>query len=141
MYMSQVINHGVPIKLMDELRGACKEFFELSHEEKLKYIQGDYNKCKLLTSRIGYDHENVHFWRDLLRFACSDPLEEAREHWPDKPANYRLITHIFWRVWTAIVLLLNKCSFHHLCIKLIYFVLTAMHRVKHLFKREFHTTM
>jgi len=94
MYMSQVINHGVPRKLMDELRDACKGFFELSSEEKLKYVEGDYNKCKLLTSRIGYDQENVHFWRDFLKHTCSEPLEESKQHWPDKPANYRSITQI-----------------------------------------------
>ena len=32
----QVINHGVPISLLDELEAVTKEFFNLPREEKLK---------------------------------------------------------------------------------------------------------
>ncbi|KAB5556132.1 hypothetical protein DKX38_007041 [Salix brachista] len=43
----------------------------------------------LYTSSLLYATEDVHIWRDNLRNSCH-PLEECIQHWPEKPARYRI---------------------------------------------------
>ncbi|XP_074287570.1 hyoscyamine 6-dioxygenase-like [Silene latifolia] len=87
----QVINHGVPRKLMEETRRVLKEFFELPGEEKAKFCSVDLRKKFILfTSSIDYDTEAVHHWRDALRHSCT-PIEECKKDWPLTPLNYRKV--------------------------------------------------
>ncbi|KAL9241334.1 hypothetical protein vseg_015457 [Gypsophila vaccaria] len=85
----QVINHGVPRKLMEETRSVLKEFFKLPAEEKAEFCSTDLHKNFILyTSGIDYDSEAVHHWRDALRHLCT-PIDECKQDWPSKPFNYR----------------------------------------------------
>ncbi|CAN1305783.1 Hyoscyamine 6-dioxygenase [Linum perenne] len=88
----QLINHGIPEKLMKEVMEVAAEFFELPTEEKSKFCGGDEvdvsrMSCKLSTS-LDYENEEVHFWRDVLRLLCH-PVGTHVQSWPQKPARYR----------------------------------------------------
>ncbi|XP_074316656.1 protein DOWNY MILDEW RESISTANCE 6-like [Silene latifolia] len=85
----QVINHGVPSKILDETRGVFEDFFALPAEEKEDLCSSDVSKnCIFLTSNVDYDKEEIHNWRDSLRLNCA-PLEECRQDWTLKPARFR----------------------------------------------------
>uniref|UniRef100_A0A7C9AMP4 6-beta-hydroxyhyoscyamine epoxidase n=1 Tax=Opuntia streptacantha TaxID=393608 RepID=A0A7C9AMP4_OPUST len=85
----QVINHGVPTRLMDATRRTFKEFFELPTEEKTRFLSLDPSQtCALYTSNVDYEKEEIHNWRDSLRHSCN-PLEECMHYWPEKPSRYR----------------------------------------------------
>ncbi|KAH0714170.1 hypothetical protein KY284_007075 [Solanum tuberosum] len=85
----QVINHGVSENLMDDTMNIYKEFFKLPGEYKAKFYSNDINKsCKIFSSTLSYDTDEVHYWRDTFTHRCH-PLEEHIPSWPDKPTNYR----------------------------------------------------
>lgn len=85
----QVINHGVPTKLMDEARSIFKEFFKLPVEDLSRYCSTDEKqKCILYTSTVDYDSEELHYWKDAVSLKCA-PLEECAPSWPEKPAKFR----------------------------------------------------
>ncbi|KAM7521699.1 hypothetical protein LguiA_011601 [Lonicera macranthoides] len=87
----QVINHGVSKNKMDETMGIFKEFFAMPAEYKAKFYSNDPNKsCRLYTSTLNYDKEEVHYWRDNFTHRCY-PLEDHIQFWPESPANYREI--------------------------------------------------
>jgi isopenicillin N synthase-like dioxygenase len=85
----QVINHGIPEKLMDKTMSVVEEFFALSSEEKIKESSKEPKKrCKFYHSSLNYDTEEFHFWRDALAHPCN-PVEEHSQYWPGKPSDYR----------------------------------------------------
>ncbi|KAB1213740.1 Hyoscyamine 6-dioxygenase [Morella rubra] len=85
----QVINHGVPGKLMDDTIRVFKEFHAMSAKEKASECSKDPNRsCRFYTSSEKYATEEVHVWRDALTHPCH-PLEEYIEFWPAKPTRYR----------------------------------------------------
>ncbi|XP_021841779.2 hyoscyamine 6-dioxygenase-like [Spinacia oleracea] len=88
----QVINHGIPSKLMNDAMKVFKEVFDLPPEERSKInMKEDLNQvCRIYTSSYNYDSEEFHFWRDVLRHTCN-PLVECIKFWPQKPENYREI--------------------------------------------------
>ncbi|XP_022771255.1 hyoscyamine 6-dioxygenase-like [Durio zibethinus] len=84
----QVVNHGVPEKIISETRSVFKEVFEMPAEDKASLYSGDPSRCKLITSTSNYDSEKIHLWRDNLKHPCH-PLEECIKFWPEKPTRYR----------------------------------------------------
>lgn len=84
----QLINHGIPEKLMHDALDVVDEFFELPAEDKASIYSDDPKQsCRLYTS-INYQKEKIHYWRDALRHPCH-PLKERMQFWPEKPARYR----------------------------------------------------
>ncbi|KAJ4726868.1 Hyoscyamine 6-dioxygenase [Melia azedarach] len=85
----QVINHGVPEKLIDDTKNVFLEFFEMPAEDKASFYSEDPSKInRLCTSSVNYHREETHYWRDNLRHLCH-PSEECIQHWPTKPDRYR----------------------------------------------------
>ncbi|XP_076932893.1 hyoscyamine 6-dioxygenase-like [Bidens hawaiensis] len=87
----QVINHGVSRELMDQTMALFKQFFASPPEFKARFYSNDLNaSCRLYTSTLDYDREEVHYWRDNLTHRCH-PLEYHINHWPDEPPHYRKV--------------------------------------------------
>ncbi|KAK4492483.1 hypothetical protein RD792_003292 [Penstemon davidsonii] len=86
----QLINHGIPNDLMNDVLKVAGEFFRLPAEDKASFYSEDPKKaCRLYTS-IDYDKEKVHYWRDNLRQSCH-PLDRYIEDWPANPTRYRKV--------------------------------------------------
>ncbi|XP_073115857.1 protein DMR6-LIKE OXYGENASE 2 isoform X5 [Elaeis guineensis] len=92
----QVINHGVPSELLDNIMAAAKGFFALPMEEK-RQVKRD--KAKLL----GYDDtehtKNVRDWKEVFDFIFQDPAGFAepgtdeyyafKNQWPKYPPSFK----------------------------------------------------
>lgn len=97
---AQVINHGVPEKLMEETISVLKEFFQLPDDAKKDYYSEDFSSsdCILFTSCMNYGNEKVHQWRDFLKHSCH-PVDKWQEFWPVNPVRYRYLTYLFKPHW------------------------------------------
>nr|GFA42437.1 feruloyl CoA ortho-hydroxylase 1-like [Tanacetum cinerariifolium] len=78
----QIVNHGVPIHVLDDVKDATRKFFALPAEEKLKY-----SKEKSVTNNIRFgtsftpEAEKALEWKDYLSlFLVSE--DEAATLWP-----------------------------------------------------------
>ncbi|XP_021749358.1 feruloyl CoA ortho-hydroxylase 2-like [Chenopodium quinoa] len=78
----QIVNHGVPLKVLDEIKAATHWFFELSVEEKAKYLEKNSpSKNVKYGTSFSPDFEKVFEWKDHLSlFVTSE--EDALAHWP-----------------------------------------------------------
>ncbi|KAJ7520295.1 hypothetical protein O6H91_20G077300 [Diphasiastrum complanatum] len=91
----QVINHGVPLKLLDDVEAEALKFFSLPLEEKRKIR-------RTLESPLGYfDTEltkNVRDWKEVFDFVTRGKLEFAapdgklivqENNWPENPPHLK----------------------------------------------------
>ncbi|MED6221420.1 hypothetical protein PIB30_054430 [Stylosanthes scabra] len=78
----QVINHGVPIHVLENVKDATYRFFELAAEEKVKYSkENSATKNVRYGSSFNPDVEKALEWKDYLSlFYVSD--DEATATWP-----------------------------------------------------------
>ncbi|KAK4713889.1 hypothetical protein R3W88_019796 [Solanum pinnatisectum] len=90
----QIINHGVPVDLMDEAMKVYKEFFSLPAEEKAEYAKDAANNTNrgaatlYSSSAKHYDSEEHRYWRDVLEHSCNlDGKDKIT--WPSNPPRYR----------------------------------------------------
>ncbi|KAI7983045.1 Protein YIF1B-A [Camellia lanceoleosa] len=86
----QLINHGVPEGLVQDVMRVAKELFELPADDNASLYSEDPKKSCRLYMSIDCVHEKVLFWRDTLRFHCH-PLDDYVEDWPRNPARYRSV--------------------------------------------------
>lgn len=89
-----VVSHGIPAKLLDEMRRVGRSFFEdLDMEEKLKYscdpnfpASEGYGSRMLVASK-----DTVLDWRDYFDHHSLPLSRRNPERWPHFPPNYRLV--------------------------------------------------
>ncbi|KAK6230644.1 hypothetical protein QUC31_002162 [Theobroma cacao] len=88
-----VINHGVPTKLMDDLRRSCLSFFnDFPMEDKLKYAcQPNSAASQGYGSRMLVSSENdtVLDWRDYFDHHTLPLSRRNPSFWPHFPPEYR----------------------------------------------------
>ncbi|PWA64784.1 Isopenicillin N synthase [Artemisia annua] len=84
----QIINHGIPQKVLDEALGTAFEFFDLPTSEKAKYMSNDVHKPVRYGTSIKDGVDKIQFWRVFLKH-YAHPLNEWIQQWPDKPQDYR----------------------------------------------------
>ncbi|ONK64852.1 uncharacterized protein A4U43_C07F30650 [Asparagus officinalis] len=95
----QVINHGVPIELLERVQSAAREFFALPTEEKRRVRRNEENF-------LGYydmeNTKNVRDWKEVFDFCVNDVMtvpasgeigetriQEIWNRWPEYPENMR----------------------------------------------------
>ncbi|KAI3768783.1 hypothetical protein L2E82_19617 [Cichorium intybus] len=78
----QIVNHGVPLNIIEGVKEATHKFFELSTDEKKKYLsQNSPTKNVRFLTSFNPEMDKVYEWKDHLScFYVSD--EEALELWP-----------------------------------------------------------
>jgi len=86
----QIVNHGVPERVMKSMMGIAKEFFEMPVEDRACLYSEDTNQQVRLSTSFNIRKEKFYNWRDYLIHPCH-PLEEVIGSWPEKPAAYREI--------------------------------------------------
>ncbi|CAN1278349.1 Protein DMR6-LIKE OXYGENASE 2 [Linum perenne] len=95
----QVINHGVPVELVQNMKRVAKEFFDLPMEDKKKVQRDEVHP-------MGYhdsEHtKNVRDWKEVFDFLVVDPtfvpasevaedleLRALTNQWPQIPSDFR----------------------------------------------------
>lgn len=86
----QVVNHGVSHELMERMRGAWREFFELPLEEKRKYANSP-ETYEGYGSRLGVVKDAKLDWSDyfFLNYLPSSIRHPSK--WPSQPPKIRYI--------------------------------------------------
>ncbi|KAM3303321.1 hypothetical protein P3S67_014351 [Capsicum chacoense] len=73
-FFFQIIDHGIPIEVLEDLKDAAHKFFELPAEEKVKYYKenaGPDESVLLYWSAIGEKNERILEWRDSIKHGCN----------------------------------------------------------------------
>ncbi|WMV56284.1 hypothetical protein MTR67_049669 [Solanum verrucosum] len=84
----QIINHGIPIEVLEDLKDAAHKFFELPAEEKVKYHKEKLSPGEsvfMFWSAIGDKDEKVLEWRDSIKHGCN-PQNDSNL-WPPQTRN------------------------------------------------------
>jgi isopenicillin N synthase-like dioxygenase len=91
----QVVNHGVPLELIDRLKQESLKFYALPIEEKNNVVRS-------LEKPLGYYHQeltkNHRDWKEVFDYLVRDciaiPTADGAEHkirsqWPERPSGLR----------------------------------------------------
>eukprot|EP01018_Ginkgo_biloba_P035446 Gb_06449 [translate_table: standard] len=85
----QIVNHGIPVALMESMMGIAKDFFALSVEEKQAYsalpglVMQGYGRKYIQRENVTTD------WRDYLYMLLQPPFIQDHAYMPTKPATFR----------------------------------------------------
>ncbi|EOA13631.1 hypothetical protein CARUB_v10026702mg [Capsella rubella] len=91
----QVVNHGIPAELMQQLQDSGRKFFELPVSEKETV-----RKPADSTDMEGYFTKGPNIfkdWGDHLLHKISPPSSINYRYWPKNPSNYREVTEEYTR--------------------------------------------
>lgn len=79
----QIINHGIPIEVLENVKEAAHEFFELPVEERRKYLKENSPSptVELMTSHSPLV-DKVLEWKDYLIHYCDGQEIEDSKFWP-----------------------------------------------------------
>ncbi|KAK3136593.1 hypothetical protein QOZ80_5BG0439090 [Eleusine coracana subsp. coracana] len=91
----QVVNHGVPDRVMRDMESVCVEFFRLPAADKAALYSEDPRKTNRLFCGALYGNSGEKYWRDCLRLACTFPVDKSTEDWPGKPKRFREVAERF----------------------------------------------
>ncbi|KAK2664435.1 hypothetical protein Ddye_003009 [Dipteronia dyeriana] len=86
--LSDVKNHGIPEKIINNIISIAREFFKLPESERLKNYSDDPSKTTRLSTSFNVKTEKVANWRDYLRFHCY-PLQDYIQEWPSNPPSFK----------------------------------------------------
>ncbi|KAL4187020.1 hypothetical protein AMTRI_Chr09g37020 [Amborella trichopoda] len=84
----QVVNHGIPEGVIENMMQVSRDFFRLPEFEKMKNFSDDPSKTMRLSTSFNMKRESVHNWRDYLRLHCY-PLQDFTDEWPSNPTSFR----------------------------------------------------
>eukprot|EP00262_Sarcandra_glabra_P015923 TRINITY_DN5021_c0_g1_i1.p1 TRINITY_DN5021_c0_g1~~TRINITY_DN5021_c0_g1_i1.p1 ORF type:complete len:336 (+),score=37.15 TRINITY_DN5021_c0_g1_i1:76-1083(+) len=86
----QVVNHGVPVEVIQKLQSVGKEFFELPLEEKKKYsmVPGS-GSIEGYGTKLQKEVEGKKGWVDFLFHNIWPPSRIDNRFWPKTPESYR----------------------------------------------------
>ena len=88
----QVVNHGIPNEVMENLRRVGKEFFELPQEEKEVYAKPhDSKSMEGYGTKLQKEIEGKKGWVDHLFHNIWPPSAINYKFWPNNPPSYRYI--------------------------------------------------
>uniref|UniRef100_A0A0D6QVN6 Fe2OG dioxygenase domain-containing protein n=1 Tax=Araucaria cunninghamii TaxID=56994 RepID=A0A0D6QVN6_ARACU len=88
----QVVNHGIPASLMEQMKEVVRGFFQLPVEEKLKYgIQEreGYGQAFVISDDQKLD------WSDMVYLFTLPPEARNMDFWPTRPEDFRKIVNEF----------------------------------------------
>ncbi|XP_042490723.1 jasmonate-induced oxygenase 4-like [Macadamia integrifolia] len=87
----QVVNHGIPPALLDEVKRVSREFFDLPMEEKLKYANNPVT-YEGYGNRTGVQEGSTLDWNDYFyHFIRPFSAINGQKSWPHQPEEYRTV--------------------------------------------------
>eukprot|EP00249_Psilotum_nudum_P011042 c22933_g2_i1 orf=920-1990(+) len=86
----QVVNHGVPLEILDRMRQVGAQFFALPVQEKLRFAcKPGIAAAEGYGSRMLVREDQVLDWRDYFDHHTLPLSRMNPDNWPEKPALYR----------------------------------------------------
>ncbi|XP_057856119.2 oxoglutarate-dependent flavonoid 7-O-demethylase 1 isoform X2 [Cryptomeria japonica] len=82
----QVVNHGVPVSVLDQMKQVVRDFFQLPLEEKLKcgiQEREGYGQAFVISDEQKLD------WSDMLYLVTLPEDVRNMNFWPRRPTNFR----------------------------------------------------
>lgn len=90
--MFQIINHGIPIEILEKLKKVGKEFFELPQEEKEVYAKPENSKSiEGYGTSLQKEMHGKKGWVDHLFHKIWPPSAINYQFWPKNPPSYRKV--------------------------------------------------
>ncbi|KAJ7513448.1 hypothetical protein O6H91_08G018200 [Diphasiastrum complanatum] len=83
----QVINHGVPVPVIERMMDVSRRFHELPTEEKMEHHSVDPSRSYRFQTSFNAEKQKVLEWRDSLVQRCYPPPEDDK--WLKNPSDYR----------------------------------------------------
>ena len=78
----QIVNHGVPLEVLENVKNAAHSFFQLPSEERKKYLkENSPSEAVCLGTSFSPQAEKVLEWKDLLRLSWVSE-DQASAFWP-----------------------------------------------------------
>ncbi|KAI3416649.1 Fe2OG dioxygenase domain-containing protein [Psidium guajava] len=84
----QLVNHGIPSELIQEMGNVGRRFFELPYEERCKYMTPDMRSPVRYGTSFNQNRDQFFCWRDFLKLSCH-PLPQHLPSWPSNPSDLR----------------------------------------------------
>ncbi|KAH7669540.1 Flavanone 3-dioxygenase protein [Dioscorea alata] len=78
----------MPRELIRRTMSVTKGFFELSFDERSKYMSNDIRSPVRYGTSFNQNNDGVFSWRDFLKLNCQ-PLNSCFPHWPSSPIDLR----------------------------------------------------
>ncbi|XP_009624218.1 probable 2-oxoglutarate-dependent dioxygenase SLC1 [Nicotiana tomentosiformis] len=85
----QLVNHGIPSKIIQHIIEVGKKFFELPFEERAKYMSTDMQAPVRLGTSFNQNKDGVFCWRDFLKLSCHSLSSDLLSLWPSSPVDLR----------------------------------------------------
>lgn len=82
----QVVNHGIPGSLMEQMKKFTREFFLLPLEEKVKYAVQEHEGYG---QAFVFSEDQQLDWSDLLYVTIMPPEKRKMKFWPANPVEFR----------------------------------------------------
>lgn len=77
----QIVNHGIPFKVLDDLKASVHRFFELPVEEKKYVKENSPPEVVRLATSFSPHAESVLEWKDVMQLVYAEE-EKIHAHWP-----------------------------------------------------------
>ncbi|KAK9167635.1 hypothetical protein Scep_002826 [Stephania cephalantha] len=106
----QIVNHGVPGEVIEELQRAGKVFFELDQSEKEEYARDDNNgSLEGYGTKLQKEVQGKKAWVDYLFHNVWPPSRINYKFWPKNPPYYRKANEEYAKHLKVVVEKLMKC--------------------------------
>ncbi|CAI9279300.1 unnamed protein product [Lactuca saligna] len=84
----QVVNHGIPILVMQDALDIAKEFFHLPSKEKMQFASANVREPVRYGTSMNHGTDKMFYWRDFIKH-YANPISEWIQLWPSNPPTYR----------------------------------------------------
>ncbi|XP_057872895.2 probable 2-oxoglutarate-dependent dioxygenase SLC1 isoform X2 [Cryptomeria japonica] len=112
----QVVNHGIPEMVVEEMLKVSSEYFEVPLEERQKFMSTDVRKPIRYGTSWNQLNDTCFCWRDFLKHYCH-PLDEMVHMWPSNPPQYRCVVACYSEQVKLLATELMAAMMEHLEIK------------------------
>ncbi|CAA3001330.1 DMR6-LIKE OXYGENASE 1 [Olea europaea subsp. europaea] len=86
----QLVNHGIPYEIINNMVGVSKRFFEMPYSEREIMYSRLYLSGQAIPCSYNQRTDGVFCWRDFLKLVCQ-PLPDVLPHCPSSPNDFRTL--------------------------------------------------
>ncbi|POO01829.1 Isopenicillin N synthase [Trema orientale] len=103
----QLVNHGIPSEVIDNMMEVSTRFFELPFGERAKYMSSDMKSPVRYGTSFNQSKDKVFCWRDFLKLMCH-PISDVLPHWPTSPVDFRNLAATYANETKSLFLILME---------------------------------